>query len=215
MLCFTQSCGWGGRTGPVCTWQRPLDAAGRPQGLAADLLFSKRAIFACVFFFFLLECTLLPIAPRCQVKQDFLNMRRKDRVEVVDRRHRTSNKRCATPTAHAPCPTRATFRILHSCIGRRGARDLDGVKMWRGWWHCVAPRLEAPPPCPDTTNLCWTWSDNRWRFLDAHGSVRRFGVPACPSPPPVLLVRKSLPAYARATGAEISPLTAAQRRRPN
>ena len=32
---------------------------------------------------------------------------------------------------------------------------------------------------------------------DAHGFVLRLGVSACPSPPPVLLVRKSLPACAR------------------
>ena len=54
---------------------------------------SLNALSLRVSSYFLLECTLLPIAPRCQVKQDFLSMRRKDRVEVVDRRHRTPNKK--------------------------------------------------------------------------------------------------------------------------
>ena len=138
---------------------------------------------------FLLELTLLPIAPRCQVKQDFLNMRRKDRVEVVYRRHRTSNKRCATPTAHAPCPVALISEYCTVVLG--SARHLNGVDMWRGWGVSRTPTRSPPHPPPlFPLALAQPTFVGFGQIIDgvgdAHDFVRRFG----PSPTPVLLVRK-------------------------
>jgi hypothetical protein len=47
-----------------------------------------------------------------------------------------------------------------------GACDANGVEMKRGWVAMRhTPRFKAPfPPYPGTTNLCWIWSDSRWRW---------------------------------------------------
>ncbi len=71
---------------------------------------------------------------------------------IDDTKHRVEG---AQRPQQTPC---ASFALISkdSTYVVGGARDVNGVDMWRGWGTVTLPDSKPyPPPCPGTADLCW------------------------------------------------------------